>query len=348
MQCGAKRGDDRLSASMEGNVKISVVMCTRDRHETVGQALESVAECDYAGFDIHVMDQSTNDLTREIVQQLAKRFEAKCPIVYHHLDKAGLSRAYNEGMRVCDGEIIAGTDDDVIVPKDWLAQIALAFEADPQAGLLYGQVLVPESLKDADKNGMVVPSLPFTRPERLVKGKGFKVFGMGANMAIRRTLLDRVGGFDEALGGGGPLRSSQDFDFAYRTYRAGMAILLAPQVHVDHYGTRTVAQWPQTLKAYGVGDGAFYSKHIRCGDPLALWLFTKMLVWLGARKVKTFLTERPRVDDPYYSHLFVGIRDASKFAIDPQFRLFRETRDAKMTVTGANAVTATRREGPPP
>jgi GT2 family glycosyltransferase len=328
---------------MEGPLKISVVVCTRDRHETVGQALESVAECDYRTFDIHVMDQSTNDLTRVVVEQLAKRFESKCPIVYHHLDKAGLSRAYNAGMRACDGEIIAGTDDDVIVAKDWLAQIARAFESDPEAGLLYGQVLVPESLKDAHEHGMVVPSLAFTRRERLVKGKGFKVFGMGANMAIRRTLLDRVGGFDEALGGGGPLRSSQDFDFAYRTYRAGMAILLAPEVKVDHYGTRTVEQWPQTLKAYGIGDGAFYSKHIRCGDPLAFWLFARIVLGQGARKVKTILTERSLPDNTYYSHLFVGVRDASKFGIDPKFRLYRETRHAKMTVTGANAVTATKR-----
>src|SRR5580658_3324135 len=334
---------------MEDELKISVVVCTRDRHETVGQALESIAECDYDPFDIHVMDQSTNDLTRGIVQELAKRYEAKCPIVYHYLDKAGLSRAYNAGMRACAGEIIAGTDDDVIVPKDWLAQIARAFEADPEAGLLYGQVLVPESLKDAHEHGMVVPALPFAERERLVKGKNFKVFGMGANMAIRRSLLDKVVGFDEALGGGGPLRSSQDFDFAYRTYRSGMAILLEPTVRVDHYGTRTLEQWPQTLKAYGIGDGAFYSKHIRCGDPLALWLLAKKVAWHAARNVKMLVTERRLDRDPYYSNIVVGIRDSAKFDIDRKFRLYRETRHAKMTVTGANAVTATkRRESPPP
>ena len=99
-----------------------------------------------------------------------------------------------------------------------------------------------------------------------------------------------------------------------------MAILLAPEVKVDHYGTRTVEQWPQTIKAYGVGDGAFYSKHIRCGDPLALWLFARIVLGQGARKVKTILTERSLPDNTYYSHLFVGVRDASKFGIDPKFR----------------------------
>ena len=87
--------------------KISVVICTRDRPDTVGQAVESVAEGDYPNFDMHVMDQSTNELTREIVLGLAQKFAHKLTIHYHHLDKAGLSRAYNAGMRVSDGEIIA-------------------------------------------------------------------------------------------------------------------------------------------------------------------------------------------------------------------------------------------------
>jgi GT2 family glycosyltransferase len=324
-------------------VKISVVVCTRDRHETVGQAVESIAQCDYPSFDIHIMDQSTNTLTRDIVHALAKRYEGRCPIYYHFLEKAGLSRAYNSGMRVSDGEVIACTDDDVIVPTDWLSLIARAMQADRGVGLLYGPVLIPRGLKEASPAGTEVPALTFTKRERLAKGHGFKVFGMGANMAIRRRLLDRVGGFDEALGGGGPLRSSQDFDFAFRTYRFGMAILLAPEITVDHYGTRTRDQWPETLKNYGIGDGAFYSKHIRCGDPLALWLFLRLIIIGRAKQIRYLLTERRWRDDPYGSHLLTGVWNAAKFDIDRKFRLYRESARAKMTVTQANAVTAAKR-----
>src|SRR5688572_18522631 len=246
-------------------MKLSVVICTRDRPDTMGQALESVAESDFPEFDVHVMDQSTNTLTRDLVQDLAKRFESKCKINYHFLDKAGLSRAYNAGMRASTGDVVACTDDDVVVPKDWVAQIAKAFADDAAVGLLYGQVLIPESLKEVERTGeLVVPHLLIERRQRLGAGQPFKLFGMGANMGIRRSAFDRVGGFDEALGGGGPLRSSQDFDFAFRMYRTGNAILLAPEVKVDHYGSRTQEQWAGTMKAYGIGDGAFYSKHIRC------------------------------------------------------------------------------------
>jgi GT2 family glycosyltransferase len=162
-------------------------------------------------------------------------------------------------------------------------------------------------------------------------------------MAIRRSSFELVGGFDEALGGGGPLRSSQDFDFAFRMYRKNQAVLLAPEVKVDHYGSRTQAQWGGTMKAYGIGDGAFYSKHIRCGDPLALWYLSKVLLINNARRVRKLLKEGQWPTDEYTPSLFVGIRDASKFGIDRKHRLYRERRAGQMTVTEANAVTGMKR-----
>ncbi len=326
-------------------MNVSVVICTRDRPDTLGQALESVAECDYPSFDVHIMDQSTDDRSQKVVAEIAARFAHKVTINYHHLDKAGLSRAYNLGIAASAGEIVACTDDDVVVPPDWVAQVARAFANDAQAGLLYGQVLIPNSLVEAERNGLVVPSLPIPKFERLIKGgTPYKVFGMGANYALRRSILDRVGPFDEALGGGGPLRSSQDFDFAYRVYRAGYAVLLVPEVKVDHYGSRTPSQWPGTMKAYGIGDGAFYSKHIRCGDLLAMALFAKVVFACTLRYGKQVLTQGRFHPGDYLTHLPVGIREAAKFAIDPQYRLYRETAKGKLTVTEANVVSGVQRQ----
>lgn len=324
-------------------MKISVVICTRNRHETVEQAVASVAQCRFTDFDIHIMDQSTNDLTQKICDDLAARFSSKCPIVYHHLKKAGLSAAYNSGVGASTAPIIAFTDDDVIVPADWLSEIEDVFKNDPDVNLLYGQVLIPKELEKEVANGIIVPALAFTEYETLsLKGR-FKVFGMGANMALRRSAMDLVQGFDEALGGGGPLRSSQDYDFAYRIYRFGGVIALAPKVKVDHYGTRTQEQWPDTMKNYGIGDGAFYAKHMRCGDRLAYWLFTKNLVISRLREIKRFFKSRKWQNDPYGRHLLVGYRESKAFDIDSKYRLYQETARGKMTETESNIVTSTRR-----
>jgi glycosyltransferase involved in cell wall biosynthesis len=321
--------------------KVSVLICTRDRPDTVGQAIESVARCDYPNFDLHIMDQSTTDETRVIVESLAQRFEGRCAIVYHHLDKAGLSRAYNTGIAVSDGPIIACTDDDVVVPADWLSCIVDAFDDDAEVGLLYGQVLVPTSLKEAAATDTIVPALTRECTVQLhQRHRNFKVWGMGANMAIRRAMLDDVVGFDEALGGGAPLRSSQDFDFSLRVYRAGYAVRLDHRVKVDHYGSRTPEQWPATLRNYGIGDGAFYSKHIRCGDALALRLLLRQFAWVSRSWLASSVrTRRPVPVGDYGRNLVTGIRMGSRFGVDRERRLYRETARARIDVTEANAVT---------
>lgn len=220
-----------------------------------------------------------------------------------------------------------------------MALTAKAFQDDANVALLYGQVCVPKSLEESVKEGIIVPALTFTEREQILRGKPFKVFGMGANMAIRRSLLKEVEGFDEALGGGGPLRSAQDYDFAYRTYLTGKTILLEPNVWVDHYGTRTQDQWPLTLKNYGIGDGAFYAKHIRCGDTQAMWLFLKIYLRSKARVFKRLLKTGTWEPDIYGEFLPVGFQEAAKFDVDKRVRLYRETEEAKMTVTQASVIT---------
>jgi GT2 family glycosyltransferase len=325
------------------SLKISVVICTRDRHDLIGAALESVLGCSYRPFDVHVMDQSRSNETRVVVEGLMDRSGPGRELHYHHLDKAGLSRAYNAGMRVSDGEIIACTDDDVLVPPDWLSSIARAFESDEDAGLLYGQVCLPRELEERAKQGVIIPTLTWPTRERLSRAQGnYKVWGMGANMAIRRSLLDRVGGFDEAMGGGGPLRSSQDYDFAYRTYRSGLAILLEPEVKVDHYGTRNAEDWPLTLRNYGIGDAAFYSKHARCGDPLAIRLFLMKLLHTSLAPFAAWVRGRGWAGPSAYTRGFYeGLKTAAGYSIEPEYRLYRSRSGAAMAVTEANVVTST-------
>jgi glycosyltransferase involved in cell wall biosynthesis len=316
---------------------VSVVIPTRDRPHLIGQAVESVASCRYPSFDLHVMDQSTTDATERVVREIAARFVGHCEITYHHLNPPGTSRAYNEAFRTTDGALIACTDDDVIVPSDWLTNIDRSFDGDDKAGLLYGQVLAPEGLAT---DNTVIPSLMWARRERLYyEDRNFRMWGMGANMALRRDLLNDVDGFDEMMGLGAPLRSANDFDFAFRTYRAKRAILLEPSVTVDHYGARDNDQWPATLKTYGFGDGSLYAKHIRCGDPLALQMLFGRLSHSFGQAAKESVRQRRFVNlGPYGRSLFSGVRESFRFAVDRQTRLYRETARSRMATTDGNAL----------
>jgi glycosyltransferase involved in cell wall biosynthesis len=296
---------------------VSAVICTRNRPDKIGRAVASVLACDYPSFGLTVIDQSTSDATREILGPLAA---ADFRLRYIHVNESGLSRAYNTAIRLTEGEIIAFTDDDCRVPVDWISRIVAAFDADRDADLLYGRV---EPATFNGDHGNLTPRVELLQPERLSRGDGFRVFGMGANFAARRRLFSDIGGFDEILGGGAPLRSSQDFDLAFRAYRAGSVIILRPEVALAHDGRREEEDWPALLRNYGIGDGAFFSKHVRCGDGYALWLAVHRVAQQTARTILKRARGRGGLGERDYLYgFFRGIRDGFKFNVDHRARLY--------------------------
>jgi GT2 family glycosyltransferase len=158
----------------------------------------------------------------------------------------------------------------------------------------------------------------------LNRREGYKVFGMGANFAARRSMLEDLAGFDEVLGGGGPLQSAQDFDLSYRAFRRGHDILLAPEVMVHHYGFRSYDEWPRTVRTYGIGLGGFYGKHVRLGDLYAGRLLAGTLFRQALRAAKrSVLRRNPKPDWILLAHILTGLRRSFEFSINRQDMLYR-------------------------
>ncbi len=295
--------------------RVSCVMCTVDRHDLIARAVASVLAGDHESVELIVVDQSTNDLTRQACEPFSRdpRFR------YVHSNRRGLSAAYNLSIAQASYDIIAFTDDDCVAHSDWVHEVVGIFDANPDIDMLYGQTLAPADHHERDG---VVPVLHFAESRLIGRGHGLAIIGMGANFAIRRRLIDRIGGFDEALGGGGPLRSSQDFDFHYRAYRAGAIIRLSPELKVDHYGVRRRGdQWTKTLEAYGIGDGAFYWKHVRCGDLTALRLLLQRIVKLSVREILNPIRHRSS-SLPYLKACAVGMRKSMEFKVNRARRVY--------------------------
>jgi glycosyltransferase involved in cell wall biosynthesis len=297
-----------------------VVICTCDRPDTIGRAVRSVLDQEYPDFELLVMDQSRSDATEHAVTEAAT---GDPRLRYVRLRERGLSLAYNRGTEQARNEVVAYTDDDCVAPAGWLAAVATSFAEHADAVLLYGQVLGPLEGDGSLGDGGEIPTLPIARLERLNRKEGFRVFGMGADFAAKRSTVRRLGGFDEVLGGGGPLQSAQDFDFAFRVYRDGGTILHDPRVIVHHYGYRTDAEWPATVGSYGVGVGGFIFKHVRIGDLYMTRLLAEL--WLKAlpRLAKRALfRQNVRQYWGFLRHLAAGIWRSRAYGVDRRLRLY--------------------------
>ena len=304
-------------------MSISAIVCTRDRPNLIGGCLDALSRNRCDGLEILVVDQSSDSSTRELVSAAAATDRR---IRYHHSATTGLSRARNFGIRQSKGEIVAFTDDDCIPDTGWISALVEEFESNPDISAVYGRSIPAE------------PAAPGERPVAVKLDTKRRVFsgacdpwrlGHGNNMAFRRSVFDAVGYFDEALGPGGALRNCDDADFTYRLLKAGLTAVYSPEPIVYHRQFRHGEDRWQLERDYGIGSGAFYSKHLRCGDLYALRLildrwFRGGILHFGYG----IITGRPaHIRTGWYriAYSALGLLAARKVRVNPLQRVFMDS-----------------------
>ncbi|HLZ22623.1 MAG TPA: glycosyltransferase family A protein [Ktedonobacterales bacterium] len=301
---------------MNGNVphSISVNIPTRNRPAHAAECVATVLAT--SGFDeLIVIDQSDGTATEEALAAIHDpRFR------YVRTPTRGVTIARNLAIELSKGTIVACTDDDCRVAPDWATRIADLFEADPDIAVICGRVRVPEALQGSGF------TLGFDPQVREWKGRYPSLgdeWGITANMAIRRDVLARVGGFDPMLGAGAPLRSGGEPDFIFRVIRAGMKVLNAREVVVDHLGVRTDGEEAQKLiLGYGAGTAAAIYKHVRLGDPAAIRVYLEFL-WSTMYRVGVNVVRGKRPIGLGYLLAFMsGSARSYRFRVDRRLRQY--------------------------
>jgi glycosyltransferase involved in cell wall biosynthesis len=217
---------------------VSVVVCTRDRIQSLRHCLESLKNIDYSNYEVLVVDNHSIDQNVPAVVT-----EHNCK--YFREDRPGLDWARNRGIQESKHEIVAFIDDDALASPGWLSGLVKCFE-DPSVMLVTGLVLPAEIETQAQLDfelygGMSKGFEPFTiRVDQLQADKAYWAsnWGVGANMALRRSLVDAIGYFNEALDVGTMTRGGGDIEFFYRTVAAGYALSYEPSGYVRHVHRR--------------------------------------------------------------------------------------------------------------
>ena len=249
---------------------ISVVVCTCNRAESLQRTLHSLHEMTTpasAEWEVVVVDNNSGDRTRDVVMDFARN--AKMAARYLFEARRGLSWARNAGVRNSRGDVIAFTDDDCLVDSQWLERIDAEFRADASLAVVGGRV----ELKDPRDQRV---SVRVHCERALVTSlKGITTLMIGCNLSCRRRLLDDVGYFDVRLGSGAKIPSGEDWDFVYRSLKAGAKIVFSPDVLVFHdHGRRSHAEVESLRYGYAIGRWAFYCKHAASFDAKALRVAT--------------------------------------------------------------------------
>jgi glycosyltransferase involved in cell wall biosynthesis len=255
---------------------VSVLVCTRDRPESLVRAIRSLLASFDVEFELVVVDQS-DDL--ESARALAP-FASDPRLRYVRSASRGAGAALNEGLRLARGEIVACCDDDCEAPPGWVAAMVRVLGEQPTAAIVFCNV----TPSPHDKRAGYVPAYQ-RRRSRLVRSIVATCAGHGlsAGMALRRDVVVALRGFDEALGPGARFPAGDDWDIAFRVLRSGWHVYETADVSIIHHGFRTFAEGREHARRDWRGIGAVGAKMLRTGHfgamMVPLWEFSAHALW---------------------------------------------------------------------
>jgi cellulose synthase/poly-beta-1,6-N-acetylglucosamine synthase-like glycosyltransferase len=174
--------------------------------------------------------------------------------------------ARNRALREASGEIVVFIDDDALADPNWLRALLINFDH-PLVLCVTGLTMPMELETEAQEM--------FERYSTFCRGFQRRVFnrhslmpwaagkaGAGVNMALHRSILNKVGPFDEALDAGTPTQAGGETEMFSRILNDGFRIVYEPAAVNWHCHRRSREELRQALYGYGVGIYAFWTKQL--------------------------------------------------------------------------------------
>ena len=215
-----------------------MIVSTFNREDALGAVLRSLARQSDRDFEVVVADDGSGPATAEMAKQWQPRFGVKLIHVWHRKQGFRLAEIRNRAIRASSGAYCIFLDGDCLVPPDYIAVHRRLSE--PGWFVTGNRALLSQSMTDAVLNDGVEPECwglaawtsqrlkgglnrlePLLRlpigPLRKLRARAW-AGARGCNLAVWRSDLDRVDGFDASFSGWG----REDSDLMIRLFRTGL------------------------------------------------------------------------------------------------------------------------------
>ena len=224
--------------------RVSVVVCAYNAADTLEDNLASLDRLTYPDYEVIVVNDGSRDATGEIARRHPRVRLIEVP-------NAGLSAARNVGLAEATGEIVAYTDADTRVDRDWLTFLVQPFLNSDVVGS-GGPNVVP---KDDPPVAQCIARAP-GGPTHVLLDDRIAEHVPGCNMAFRRDALLAIGGFNPVY-----LRAGDDVDVCWRLQSRGWKIGFAPAALVWHHHRSSIAAYWRQQVGYGEGETWLMAHH---------------------------------------------------------------------------------------
>jgi GT2 family glycosyltransferase len=222
---------------------ISVVVCSYNGSRTIRDTLDHVQALEYPNFEAIVVSDGSTDGTVGIARSYPG-------VRVVETANQGLSAARNEGMRAATGEIIAYLDDDAYPDPQWLHYLAHAFRSTAHAAI-GGPNLAPPGDGPIAECVAKAPGGPI----HVLVSDDLAEHIPGCNFAIRKSVLEAVGGWDPIYRAAG-----DDVDVCWRLRERGLTIGFHPAALVWHHRRNSFRAYWRQQRGYGRAEALLEQK----------------------------------------------------------------------------------------
>lgn len=309
---------------MRNKPKASVFIPTKNRCKALKRCLDSLLKQTYKNFEVVIVDDESTDGTKDLVNKFSKKLN----INFIFQKKQGLVSAVNQGLKNSKGDIFIRTDDDVVMYPKWIEGIVEIFNSSDKVGGVTGPTIIPKESKEhrdlfklqqkfQERNFLwkLLGKIYFNyfmegKPRAVSKWFKSGAFSLGSNyedclkldgpievehheacnMAVRRDLLEKIGGFDEVYGG---LGEYNEADVSFKIRKLGYKIIFNPKARVDHIPSRE-GFFKERPNSYSriLNFINFYFRHIKPNTLDKFVRFFSYLLFLNGFWVYKFITTK--------------------------------------------------------
>jgi len=225
----------------------SIIILTHNQLEYTKKCIDSIFKYTKEPFELIVVDNGSTDGTVGYLKKAkSSKLKAKSSNccegfkIIENKENRGFAMGNNQGMAIAKGDYVLLLNNDIVVTPGWLEKMLAKLKEEkvgivgPRTNYVVGSQLVPKvTYSDNDMKGMGKFAERWSCEHA---GKSFEIDRViGFCMLIGRDVIEKIGGLDARFGSG----NFEDDDFCLRARVAGFKIVVADDVFVHHFGSRT-------------------------------------------------------------------------------------------------------------
>lgn len=222
----------------------SVIVVNWNRRALLERCLASLAAQRAPFFEVVLVDNGSSDESVAVAESRYAHSSAFALNVIRNTVNHGFCKANNQGIEQARAEFIALLNNDAEADPGWLAALLSAFDGRPDLGMAASKILVHENPETIDKAGHQI----YPDGQNWGRGHGESDIGQfeevedtlwpdGCAAMYRRSMLARIGGFDEDL-----FAYGDDAELGLRARIAGWGCLYIPTAVVRHHRGSTLGK----------------------------------------------------------------------------------------------------------